>query len=63
MVKISIIKGYEDMELNRKVLPKEILEVSISRAKKLTSMGLAELLSINKLNKEEYYEINSRKKR
>ncbi len=51
MVTLRILKNYDDIVLNRRVLKGEIIEVDIERAKKLHSMGLAEILKIFKLNK------------
>lgn len=52
MVTLRILKNYDDIVLNRRVLKGEILEVDIERAKKLHSMRIAEILSIYKLNKK-----------
>jgi len=52
MVKIRIVKKYFDVELNKNVEPKIELEVSDERAKKLCSMGLAEILHIDKFSKK-----------
>lgn len=51
MVTLNIRKPYFDVELKRKVLPKEEMIVDITRARKLTSMGLAEVIKIEKLVK------------
>lgn len=52
MVTLRILRNYDDIVLNRRVLKGEILEVDIERAKKLYSMRIAEILSIYKLNKK-----------
>ncbi len=52
MVTLNIVRPYFDVELNRKVLPRESLVVDVDRARKLTSMGLAEIVRIDKLSKK-----------
>ena len=59
MVEVIVKKKYSDIELDRKVLENEKLELSPLRAKKLASMGLIEIIKINKLSKKEYEDIKS----
>lgn len=49
MVTIKILKKYDDVVLNRRVLPGEVLQVDIERATKLLGMGLAEVLKIDRI--------------
>jgi len=63
MVLVEIVKKYSDVELERTIQVGEKLEVSVERAKKLASMGLASIIKIDKLNKKEYGELTGRKKR
>jgi hypothetical protein len=52
MVRVKTIKEYHDIELDKKVQKDFEQEVSIERARKLTSMGLVEILRIDKLSKK-----------
>lgn len=54
MVKVRVIKKFDDIVLEKRVLPDFAMEVTPERAKKLTSMGLCEIIKIDKLSKKEY---------
>lgn len=57
MVTLKIISKYHDIELEQMKYPNDIVKVTPARAKKLTGMGLAEIIKIDKLSKKEYAEI------
>lgn len=51
-VLVEVVKPYFDIEMQRKTVPVERLEVDDERAKKLVDMGLAIVMRINKFNKQ-----------
>lgn len=53
MVTIKTIKTYFDVVLNKSITPGFVNRVPPARARKLLSMGLAEILEIDKLKKRE----------
>ncbi len=53
MVKIKTIKNYYDIEMEKQIQVGFIHEVSPERARVLLSLGLVEILSMDKLKKKE----------
>jgi hypothetical protein len=51
MVKLKVIKKYTDIELGKKLLPNEEIEVSRERAEVLLNRGFVKILRVNKLSR------------
>ena len=62
MVKVVVARRYFDTELQRQMTVKEEIKVTAPRALKLVSLGLVDIIKLDKLSSKDYETIRGHKK-